>query len=137
MFNVPVIESKPKFYARDDLTVRSLRKVHIPKRFGYRFVADDGQCAIGGQCEAYILDEYDTFEGVLSYFNSRLVRAILTKHTWMPQTHYTLIELLPKLDFSRVWTDTELYEHFGLTEEEPDATEHFGLSQEEVDYIGS
>ena len=117
--SIPCIEKSNRMsYTNVDGELRSKRKVHIPRNFGYEFVVDNGECGLGYQAEAYVLRDNESFDGVLSFFNSKVIRFILQFKPWIPQPDYALIDLLPKVDMAKVWTDDELYTHFGLTQEE-------------------
>lgn len=61
----------------------------------------------------------ETLEAYRSLYLSKLyvflLRMIRSGAEW---NRYTFIELLPKLDLSRVWTDQELYDYFGIKDKE-------------------
>ena len=75
------------------------------------------------QHSAYILVSKPDAVGLISYFNSKLVRFILDVTTTAAAWNIAALRQLPAVDFSRQWTDTELYKFFGLTQEEIDYVE--------------
>ena len=59
------------------------------------------------------------------FFNSKLISTILKEVKWIPQADYSVLELLPRLDFSKKWSDSGLYKEFNLTQEEIDYIENY------------
>jgi hypothetical protein len=96
------------------------RKVLIGKqdRSYLPFVDDEGLCIGQNQLWWMALETYETLEAAISVFNSMLYRFLIlaNKHGVGPETW--LVYALPALDLTRSWTDSEIYEYFGLTEEE-------------------
>ena len=126
-FNIPLIENVDKFkYTNvDDVILRKRKKIHIPRVFGFNFIGDEGNYGLGYQAECILLEEYESVEYALNYFNSKLISTILKEVKWIPQADYSVIELLPKLDFSKNWSDSDLYQEFNLTQEEIDYIESY------------
>lgn len=61
---------------------------------------------------------------IISYLNSKLVKAIvLNICKWSGFSARVIFNRLRRVDFTRSWTDNELYEHFNLTQEEIDLIE--------------
>lgn len=119
-YKVPCAEKTGVFSYTDidDISFRTKTKIHIPRNFGYDFIADNGEYGLGYQAECLVLNDNETIDGAMSYLTSKLVKFILSYKAWIPQPDYALVELLPRVDFSKVWSDDELYAHFGLTDEE-------------------
>jgi len=63
-------------------------------------------------------------EIVISYLNSKFVRYIIPviKGT-STKNGKTVFKMIPAIDFTRAWTDAELYAHFNLTQDEIDLIE--------------
>ena len=63
-------------------------------------------------------------EGInlINYLNSNFVKYISKQYRHGKNQIEPLI-VLPIIDFTRTWTDAELYAHFGLTQEEIDYVE--------------
>ena len=97
-----------------------IRKVILGKqdRSYLPFVDDNGLCIGSNQFWFMPLKNSDLFDPAVFVFNSKLFRFLLmeNKHGAGPET--ILVKNLPAVDLSRSWTDEELYDHFGLTEEE-------------------
>lgn len=126
-FNIPLVENVDKFkYTNiDDVVLRKRKKIHIPRVFGFNFIGDEGLYGLGYQAECILLDEYESVDYALNYFNSKLISTILKEVKWIPQADYSVLELLPKLDFSKNWSDSDLYKEFNLTQEEIDYIENY------------
>lgn len=85
---------------------------------GQKFEYDlTGKTSLMYNGRAYELSTDATEEGLKSYFESRLVR-FLNKDKWSQYNEPKIINLLPVVDFTKVWTDADIYKHFNLTEEE-------------------
>ena len=63
-----------------------------------------------------------TNDGLVSYFESKIVN-FLNKDKWSQYNEPKILNLLPVVNFTKVWTDQELYKHFDLTQEEIDYVE--------------
>jgi hypothetical protein len=62
-------------------------------------------------------------ESMKMYLESKLVAFIISKTKNSAVNSKTIFSFLPKVDFTRSWTDAELYKHFNLTQEEIDYIE--------------
>jgi hypothetical protein len=63
-------------------------------------------------------------ESIINYCKSKLFRFVASHYKKTSGfTPFVKNGMIPKLDLTRTWTDQELYEHFGLTEEEIDYIE--------------
>lgn len=60
----------------------------------------------------------DAGNHLVGVFNSKLYQFIMQTAKWNGFVNVNVIKLLPAVDLSRSWTDTELYTHFNLTDEE-------------------
>ena len=83
--------------------------------------------SVGALAQGYAIkvDNDVTQEGFKSIFYSNIFRYI-NKTLQIDKTgcmKTNIVRKLPKLDMSRVWTDEELYAHFGLIQEEIDYIE--------------
>ena len=68
------------------------------------------------------VDDNTTYEGFKSVFYGRLY-TYLCYNLQIKQNAFmktNLVRNLPKMDMSRVWTDEEIYDYFGLTQKEKD-----------------
>jgi hypothetical protein len=83
-----------------------------------------GNISLMYNCRAYEVDDNATVEGLQSFFESKLVR-FLNKDKWSQYNEPKILNLLPKLDFSRKWTDQEIYEYFDLDQNAIDYIENF------------
>ena len=63
-------------------------------------------------------DTEDEAKSALSYLNCRLTRFLILLHK--PSQHVTrsVYTFVPTQDWSKTWTDKDLYEQYGLTEDE-------------------
>lgn len=70
------------------------------------------------------MEKKETVKNFRSVYGSKLYREVIN---YMRQGGFdiqtTYLNQLPRLDLTRTWTDEELYEHFGLTQEEIDYIE--------------
>ena len=60
----------------------------------------------------------DEAENLLKYLNSRFVRFLLLQALTSIMVTNTMFQFVPLQDFTKSWTDEELYAKYGLTEEE-------------------
>jgi len=95
------------------------RKIFIPRVGKYQCIIDnDG--ILGGKSEVSVrfLKDNESGDNVKSFFNSKLINYIMNSNKW---TQYLLVQILnyiPVEDFTRSWTDAEIYDHFKLTKAE-------------------
>ena len=72
--------------------------------------------------ETYIvIDAFDTEEeakNLLAYLKTIFVRFLVSQLTSTQHISKSNFSFVPVQDFSKTWTDAELYEKYGLTEEE-------------------
>lgn len=67
----------------------------------------------------YVVRDEKHANQMLDYIKSKPIQFLISEQ----RTHHgvlntQVIQRIPKIDLSRTWTDKELYDHFGLTEEE-------------------
>jgi site-specific DNA-methyltransferase (adenine-specific) len=60
----------------------------------------------------------ETAESILSYLSCRLTRFLILLHKPSHNTTRKVYTFVPKQDWSKVWTDAELYGKYGLTDAE-------------------
>ena len=70
----------------------------------------------------YILTDSAEAQNILSYLDSKLYKFIVNTGKWSGFLNGKVLASLPELA-SKIWTDQELYQHFGLTQEEIDYVE--------------
>ena len=70
----------------------------------------------------YILADSAEAQDILSYLDSKLYKFIINTGKWSGFLNGKVLASLPKLT-NKIWTDQELYKHFGLTQEEIDYVE--------------
>ena len=68
-------------------------------------------------------EDKQTCENVMSYINTRFFHFMLTLKKNIQHTTKKVYELVPMQDFSKPWTDKELYEKYQLTQAEIDYIE--------------
>jgi len=77
-----------------------------------------------GACQATAVLEIDDPDKAKSVFESKLFKVffdnIAKQQGWI---NLTVLKMLGDIDFSRVWTDPDLYQHFNLTQDEIDYIE--------------
>ena len=57
-------------------------------------------------------------ESVLSYLSCRLTRFLILLHKPSGHVHGKVYTFVPQQDFTKPWTDADLYAKYGLTEDE-------------------
>jgi site-specific DNA-methyltransferase (adenine-specific) len=107
-----------KSLLRHNLTCKKI-VFPISNRYWNPYYDDQGM-GVMSQGFVVVLSDSDTKEGSYSVFYSKLFKYLcfnlqIAKNGFMKTN---MVRALPKLDLSCTWTDSELYEHFGLTEEE-------------------
>jgi site-specific DNA-methyltransferase (adenine-specific) len=80
--------------------------------------ADSGIIGYTDMCLAYILKTGEKLEYAYQVFNSKLFRFYLENNKWSGFNPKEIIRSFPVLDFTRAWTDAEIYQHFNLTSNE-------------------
>ena len=83
---------------------------------GLMKISEPGSCS-SNTYNLYIAGSKTNAENVLSYFKTKFVRYLVSAKTTTHHTPPKAFDLVPLQDFSKPWTDAELYEKYGL---EPD-----------------
>ena len=76
-----------------------------------------GESSLMYNGRAWEFSEKFTSEGLKSFFESKLV-GFINQDKWSQYNEPKILNMLPALDFTRTWTNTEIYQHFNLTPEE-------------------
>jgi site-specific DNA-methyltransferase (adenine-specific) len=112
--------SIPVRYSVSPSAVQGLPKVVIPYNGPANVIVDSGIYGVGW-CQ-YMKLLPNEIKGATDVFKSKLFTFFSKKkHTQYNETKN--LNLFPKLDLTRSWTDQELYQHFNLTQEEIDYIE--------------
>lgn len=83
---------------------------------------DDGTLGTTEVCQYILVSNQKEAENILSYLDSKLYKFIITTGKWSGFLNGKVLASVPKLQ-NKKWSDEELYQHFGLTQEEIDYIE--------------
>lgn len=126
-FPIPAYHTSSKggtyWYMKKPISTASKAKVIISISGNYVPVYDAGGMSFTGMCLAYYLKDNESMDSIRSYLESKLVRFILDENKYTGWVS-PVISDLPDVDKTKVWTDVDLYSHFGLTQEEIDHIEN-------------
>jgi hypothetical protein len=86
----------------------------------------DGTISLMHNGRAWTFEENFTEESLKSFFESKLVKFI-NRDKWSQYNEPKILNMLPILDFTKQWSDSELYKYFNLTKEEIKYVESYGL----------
>ena len=88
-----------------------------------RLVSSD--MGVSERLKVIYFDDMDHAINAKSFIESKLIRFVMrtTKHDDTVNTNKNSFNHIPIIDFTKEWTDQELYQHFGLTQEEIDYIE--------------
>ena len=78
---------------------------------------NEGNLGTTEVCQYVLVSSKQEADEILSFLNSKLYRTIITTGKWSGFLNGNVIKGLPKLQ-NKIWTDSELYKLFNLTEEE-------------------
>lgn len=126
-YNIPAYHTAAKggtyWYAKQNISTYDRKKVVVSISGDFKPIYDNvGEVNFTNMCIVYYMKNTDNIDSVKSFLDSKLVSFLMTqnKYTgWIaPITHD-----LPNIDKTKIWTDEELYTHFGLTQEEIDYIE--------------
>ena len=108
------------FSTTENAKLAPFRKVLIPISGAEKFMPfiDDLGIPYSISCYGVTLNDTETAEGAISVFYSKLFRHLMQHYRTSGFIQIQIAKNLPKVDMSKVWTDDELYAHFGLTQEE-------------------
>lgn len=84
---------------------------------------DDGTYGIS-EHHAYIpaKDEAEA-ANISAYLKSKIIKFVISNSTFAQAWNKEFLKKIPSVDFSKPWTDADLYKHFSLTQEEIDYVE--------------
>jgi site-specific DNA-methyltransferase (adenine-specific) len=83
---------------------------------------DDGNFGTTEVCQYILVADQTEANQILSYLNSKLYNFLITTGKWSGFLNGKLLCSLPKLS-NKIWSDKQIYKHFGLTQEEIDYVE--------------
>ena len=63
-------------------------------------------------------DDYETADNILSYLRTKFVRFLVLQAVSSIHISKTSFTFVPVVDFSRSWSDEDLYVKFGITQDE-------------------
>jgi len=78
---------------------------------------------LGGQIVAFPVGSAAEAESLKSFLFSNVAQFIIKTHKGSNENSKNVFKLIPAVDFTRSWTDAELYAHFNLTQDEIDLIE--------------
>lgn len=101
------------------------KKILFPNQTSHNFpIYDDGESAPANRGAVFLVNTKKEGNNFVSFTKSKLMQFIISEqrfHHGMLNTN--VVSNIPKIDLTRSWTDAEIYEHFGLTQEEIDYVE--------------
>lgn len=100
--------------------LNSVKKVIIPLSGAEKFSPFIDINGIPFCCDSYVipLNNDSTFDSVSSIFYSNLYKFLVENYRSSGFIQYPIIKKLPKLDTTKIWTNTEIYSFCSLTESE-------------------
>ena len=102
------------------------RKILIPYVGKYQCIIDDkGELGARESVSVLFLNDNETYESANSFLNSKLVTYIMNTNRWTQYVLSQIINYIPINDYTKVWTDNELYNYFNLTQNEIDYIEKY------------
>jgi hypothetical protein len=96
-------------------------KVMVPLTSTIDKAVVDNNCGHGEDMLSLYVDDQSTASNIKTLFNTRFYKFI--GMLYKNGRNQPLQNLFPVIDFTKIWTDKELYAHFGLTQEEIDYIE--------------
>jgi len=93
-------------------------KVMVPLTSTIDKAVVDNNCGHGEDMLSLYVRDQNTANNIKALFNTKLYKFI--GKLYKSGRNQPLQNLFPVLDFTKVWTDKELYKHFGFTKEECD-----------------
>lgn len=85
---------------------------------GTPFIVDKGSCCTETYIVMDLFDDIQTAKNYISYIKTKFVRFLVLLKKNTQHATRAVYELVPKQDFSKYWTDDELYKKYGLNDEE-------------------
>lgn len=98
-------------------------KVMVPLTSTIDRAVVDNNCGHGEDMLSLYVDDQQTANNIKAVFNTQLYKFI--GKLYKNGRNQPLQNLFPIVDFTKVWTDAELYNHFGFTEEEREYISNF------------
>lgn len=91
----------------------------LPHRVtGRPFISKPGECCNGTYMVIGPFESKTVCENVVGFLNGKFARFMVSIVQNTQNTKSDSYRLVPLQDFSRAWTDADLYAKYGLTEEE-------------------
>ena len=131
---VPYLESKGYFYMSSDRIARNKDaidkyKVYISKAYGAGegwphqiinrpILGVPGTCCSGTYLLVGPFESQEHASNAISYMNTKFFRILVSINKISQDAYAKVYDDVPVQDFSKPWTDAELYAKYGLTEEE-------------------
>ena len=88
---------------------------------GNPLICEPGACSSNTYAVAFLPPEYSEaryYENCLKYIKTKFFRFLVSIKTFTQQMAPAAYSFVPIQDFSKSWTDEELYKKYGLTDEE-------------------
>ena len=85
---------------------------------GKPFIAEKGTCCTETYLVVATFDEKNQAENLISYIATKFFRFLVLLRKNTQHATKAVYQFVPMQDFSKPWTDEELYAKYGLTEEE-------------------
>jgi site-specific DNA-methyltransferase (adenine-specific) len=105
-------------------------KVMISLSGNYRPVIDHGTMGFSDMCLAYIVKDGETVESAYSVINSKLFHFIMACNKWSGFNNKEIIRKFALPPLTKVYTDLEIYDYFGLNDAEKEFVEKFNDTTE-------
>ena len=85
---------------------------------GKPFIGEKGTCCLETYLVAGLFDKISSAENLCSYIKTKFFRFLVSLKKNTQDATAKVYSFVPVQDFSKPWTDEELYEKYGLSEEE-------------------
>ena len=106
--------AQPLVYVKTDEYINQ-KKVIFPTASKFEVFYDNGNLAIATLARASIVKDEEEGNNLLSYMQSKLFTFVQKSSK---QGGWFNMKYMPKIDISHYWTDKEIYDHFGINDEE-------------------
>lgn len=101
------------------------KKILVPYVGKYQCIIDKvGEYGARESVSVLFLNDNENVDYAEHYYNSKLVRFIMETNKWTQYVLAQILNYIPITDFTRDWTDADLYKFFKLTQEEIDYIEN-------------
>lgn len=101
--------------------INNIKKVIIPLSGAEKFSPYIDLTGEAFCCDSYVFPIQEnnvTLESVSSVFYSKLYKFLIQNYRTSGFIQYPVVKKLPKMDLSRVWTDQDIFDYIGITNEE-------------------